>query len=592
MTAAFLISASLGSAYGALYTDPSQLPNKSYDYIVVGSGAGGGVIASRLTETSSVNVLVIEAGGNNEGIEGVEIPYFGPTLSPGTILDWNLTTVPQPGLNGRSIAYARGHVLGGSTSINFMVYNRGSKDDFDRWANVTGDSGWSWDSLQPYIKKMEKLVPSADGHNTSGQIIPSAHGTSGPVGVSLPGYSLATDALVLAASEELSDEFPFNEDVNAGNTIGISWVPYTIQNGSRVSSATAYIEPALSRSNLDVLINTQVTKVIKTGTNDGVPIFRGVQFATSSSGKKYSLNAAKEVILSAGAVKTPQILKLSGIGNSTELSKFGIKTLVNLPGVGQNLQDHTLLCSSWYANATQTLDEISQNSTFTAELVQQWETTRTGKLVLGPANQFAWLRLPDNESIWENNADPSAGPTSGHYELLFTDGFVSFTLPTPASGKYFTLFTNVVSPSSRGSITLASADPFAAPLIDPGLLASDVDTTIMVEAIKAGKRFVAANAWNGYILEPYGPFAAANNDTEIEAYAREMSTTVWHPTSSAPMSSKKSKSGVLNPDLTVKGTSGLRVVDASAMPYITAAHTQVGVYILAERAADLIKASD
>ncbi|KAI0064427.1 alcohol oxidase [Artomyces pyxidatus] len=589
-TAFLSLSLAARSALGVLYTDPSQLPASShYDYIIVGSGAGGGVLSSRLSEISTAKVLLIEAGLNPAGVEATEIPFLGPDLI-GTPFDWNFTTTAQAGLDGRSIAYSRGFALGGSTSVNFMVYTRGSEDDYNRWAKVTGDSGWSWNSLQPYFKKMEKLVASADNLSQSGKLIPSIHGTSGPVDVSLPGFQLVTDNLVIGATADFPTQFPFNEDMNSGNTIGIGWVQYTIGGGQRASSFTSYIQPALSRSNLDVLINTQVTKVMQTGTSGGLPVFRGVQFGTSANGPLYALNATHEVILSAGAVKTPQILLLSGIGPSAQLSKLGIKTIVNNAHVGANLQDHPLLSSQYSVNSTATFDSISQNATLAGEIQEQWETSKTGEFTLGPANQLGWLRLPKNSSIFKSTADPSAGPTSGHYELIFTDGFVSFAIPSPSTGNYFSLFTNVVSPSSRGSITLASTNPFAAPLIDPGLLNSPFDIYTMVQAIKAGKQFMTASAFNGFILEPYGDFAAAVTDAEIEAYARTYSTTVWHPTSSAAMTSVNSSGGVLNPDLTVKSTVGLRVVDASAFPYVPAAHPQTAVYILAERAADLIKA--
>ncbi|EIM83807.1 alcohol oxidase [Stereum hirsutum FP-91666 SS1] len=578
---------------GALYSDPSQLPsNTTYDYIVVGSGAGGGVIANRLSEDPSVNVLVIEAGGDSEGLLTMSIPFFGPTLTPDSAVDWNFTTIPQEALYDRTVPYARGHVLGGSTSVNFMVYTRGAKDDFDRWANYTGDDGWSWDALMPYILKMENMTTVTE----TDKLEPAVHGTTGLLQTSLPEYPLATDAMVLNASQELSDEFPYNADYNSGDMIGISWVQYTIQDGQRVSSSTAYLHPAVAaRSNLDILLNTQVTKVTQTGTDNstGTPIFRGVTFATSADATSYALNVTKEVILSAGAFQSPQLLLLSGIGNSTELSAVGIEAIVDLPGVGQNMQDHPLLSSSWsVANSEITYDDVGQNATLAAELMEEWETEKEGLLVLGPANQFGWLRIPDNSSIFETEEDPSAGPTAGHYELIFTDGFVSFAIPTPSTGHYFSMFSNVVTPASRGSLTLASSDPFAAPLIDPGLLNSDFDIFCMVEAIKAMQTYATASAFDGYLLEPYGPFADAVDDASIEAYARNYTTTVWHATSSCSMAPADSTDGCLNPDLSVKGTIGLRVVDASAMPYIPSAHTQAPTYILAERAADIIKAAN
>ncbi|THH18790.1 hypothetical protein EW146_g2256 [Bondarzewia mesenterica] len=584
----------VGSASGKLYTNPSQLSkHRSYDYIVVGGGAGGGVVANRLTENSDIRVLLIEAGSSDYKNVNIEVPWFAPALA-GTQFDWNFTTVAQPGLNGRSIPYPRGYVLGGSTAINYMTHCRGSKDDYDRWAEVTGDDGWSWDSLHPYMLKMEKLTPPADHHNTVGEIDPRLHGTSGPVGFSLPGHLLPTDDRVLNASAELSDDFPFNLDFNSGNTIGISWIQNTIEDGERVDAATAYIAPALSRSNLDVLVNTHVTRVIQTGTQSGIPIFRGVQLAQSSSSAKYILNASKEVIISAGAVKTPHILMLSGIGDSSQLSLFGIDTIVDLPDVGQNLQDHPLLTSSYTVKSNDTLDNLIQDARFTANRLELWKANHTGELVLAPANQLGWFRLPGNAAIFDKVADPSAGPRSAHYEFIFTDGFVSFKEAAPSGGHFFTVFTNVISPSARGNITLRSSDPFDAPSINPNLLGTEFDIYTMREAVKAARTYMSAKAWDGWILEEFGAFAEAQSDAEIEQYARNFGHTVSHVTGTVAMGKSGSAgrgSGALNSDLTVKGTVGLRVVDASAFPFIPSAHTQSPTYILAERAADLVKSA-
>lgn len=592
MSYLFALSLFLAPALGALYTNPSQLPGKSdYDYIVVGGGAGGGVIANRLTEDIGTRVLLIEAGSSDYQNLNIRVPGFASRLG-GSQFDWNFTTAAQPGLNGRTIPYTRGHVLGGSTAINYMAYTRGSKDDWDRWANVTGDDGWSWDSVQPYVRKMEKLVPPADHHNTTGEIDPSIHGHLGPVGVSLAGYALPTDPRVINASLELSAEFPFNLDANSGNTIGISWFQFTIADGERVNSATAYIAPALLRSNLDVLVNTQVTKVLRTGTQLGKAVFRGVQLAQNASSRVYTLNAYKEVVLSAGAIMTPHILLLSGVGDASLLSSLGIETIVDLPDVGQNLQDHPLVSSSYTVNSTNTLDNLTANATLLAEQLQQWESTRTGELVIGPSNQVGWLRLPDNSSIFESAADPSAGPTSAHYQLFFSDSFISFSEPPPPGGHFLTIFTNLISPSTRGNVTLASKDPFEYPVIQPNFFSTDFDIFTIRESIKAARRYLSAPAWNDWILEEFGSFAQAQTDAGIEQYARNSAFTVFHMCGTSAMGRTGSVgrgSGALNADLTVKGTVGLRVVDASAFPFIPSGHTQVPVYILAERAADLIK---
>ncbi|KAA1471966.1 aryl-alcohol-oxidase from pleurotus Eryingii [Dentipellis sp. KUC8613] len=578
-------------AAGKLYDSPSQLPSTNkYDYVVIGAGAGGATVAARLSEDSSVKVLLLEAGVNNAGNLGVEIPFLDVTLSPNTAIDWNYTTTSQPGLDGRSIPYPRGKLLGGSTSINFMSYNRGSQSDWDRYARVTGDQGWSWNSMQKYFKKLERLTKPADNHNTAGEVNPSIHGTSGPVAISLGGVSLNIDPLVIGATKG-SKEFPFNEDQNDGKMLGIGWTQCTIDGGERVSSATAYLSPNENRTNLDVVINAQATKLIQTGNDHGTPVFQGVQFASSASGPRFVVNATKEVIVSAGAIGSPQLLLLSGIGPKTELEPLGIKTVVNNPYIGKNFQDHPLLSNSFVVNSTGavTIDDINRNDSLRAELLQQWTNNRTGDFVIGSPNQLGWDRVP--QSVLSHEQDPSSGPDSPHFEFLIFDGFVSFVTAPPTEGHYLTVLTAVVAPAARGTLTLNSTNPFDFPNIDPGLLNSQIDVTTMREAVKAVRRFVAQPSWKGYVVSEYPGLANATTDAQIESYVRANSATIYHPASTIPMGSKSDKTAPLNPDLTVKGVKGLRVVDASVVPFIPEAHPQGVWYAIAERAADLIKAT-
>ncbi|KAI0759148.1 aryl-alcohol-oxidase from pleurotus Eryingii [Irpex lacteus] len=571
-------------ALGALWQSPSQLPQKTYDYIIVGGGAGGSVLASRLSESSGVNVLLIEAGSSDYKNINIEVPQFVGRLG-GSQFDWNFTTTAQSGLNGRSIGFERGHVLGGSTAVNFMAYCRGSKDDWNRWAQVTGDQGWSWNSIINYAKKSENFVEPIDGRDVSGEVIQSSHGHSGPLRTSVPMYPVSTDSRVLNTTAQLPAEFPFNQDYNSvsGNTLGVGWAQFTIADGQRVSAATSYLEPVLGRSNLDVLVNTHVTKLLQTGTQGGKPVIRGVQFSQPGSSQTYHLTATHEVLVAAGAVKTPQLLLLSGIGDSATLNKFGIKQIVNAPAVGKNLQDHPLVTSSYTVNSTNTLDRLVFDPTFAAQQLQQWQSGHTGELGLPAANQIAWNRLPSSSDLFKTAKDPSAGPTSAHHEFIITDAYLGFTGAFPSGGNYLTFFTVVVSPASRGSITIQSTNPFDAPVIDVGFFNSEFDVQTMRESIKAVRRFTATPAWKDWIIAEYGDFANAKTDAEIEAYARASVETINHASGTAAMGT------VLNSDLTVKGTVGLRVVDASAFPFIPAAHTQAPVYILAERAADLIK---
>ncbi|KAF5354793.1 hypothetical protein D9756_005765 [Leucocoprinus leucothites] len=585
-----VVLASLMSlSFAGLLTSPDQLSTSEYDYIIVGGGTAGSVLANRLSEDEDSKILVIEAGSSDFRNLAIEGPQNAPRLI-NSQFDWNFTTVNVSGLNGRSLPYERGFVLGGSSSINFMAYTRGSRDDFDRWANVTGDDQWTWDSLHPYMLKLERFTRATDGHDPTGELNVSLHGTTGPVGFSAANMLLPTDDRVINATSQV-DGFPFNLDYNSGDTLGIGWFQATVADGSRTSSAKAYLAPSLFRPNVDVLVHTLVTRVVQTDTQDGVPVLKGVEFAQSAGSQVSSLNATREVILSAGAVKTPQILMLSGIGDNATLAEFGIETIVDSPDVGQNLQDQPLVTNQFTVNSTDTLDVMRMNTTFAAEQQALWNSSRTGILSLAPSSQVGWLRLPDNSSIFQNITDPSAGPTSAHYEFIFTDGFVSFVSEFPG-GNFFTIFAVVVSPTSRGNITLNSTDPFDAPIINPNFYDTEFDIFTIREAIKAARTFMAAPSWDGWIEDEFGAFKAAVTDEQIEQYARNTSDTINHVSCTASMGKTGSTgrgSGVLNSDLTVKGTIGLRVVDASAFPFIPAAHTQVPVYILAERASDIIR---
>ncbi|KAE9393303.1 alcohol oxidase [Gymnopus androsaceus JB14] len=507
------------------------------------------VVASRLTEDPTIKVLVIEAGLLDTGTNATVIHI--PLLSGqgvGTEYDWQYVTTPQVGLNGQVLPYPRGFVTGGSSALNAMVYARGPSEDFDRLALVSGDDGWNWTSLQPYILKNERHVPDWTNRNVEGEYTPSVHGT-GPLMTSLTPNQTTLDHLVFEAVHELGGKFVYNQDMNSGDGLGFGWMQSTVGNGARSDSSTAFLTPALNlRSNLDLLLQTQVIKVA--GTTNATDL-RTVEIAQHENGEMV-FAGFREVILSAGSVGTPQLLLLSGIGSPDDLDQLGIEPILNLPNVGKNMQDQPMVSIQYSVNFTSPLQNVLTNATELDDTLAQWETSQTGFAAGNILNTLGFFRLDPSIPPLSNHPDPSAGPQSPHISFAFVDSFVSNpNQDVPASGNWIT-----------GSIVVQS------PTIN----------------------FSDTSAFAAHIIAPHPDAANLTSNEEIEEYIRFWSNTLKHPVSTARISSLNSSNGVVGPNLCVNGASGLRVVDASILPYATGGFPQAQVYIIAERASALIYA--
>ncbi|KAJ7139037.1 pyranose dehydrogenase [Mycena epipterygia] len=572
-----------------IYDSVSDLPGLSFDFILVGGGTAGSVVANRLTENPNFSVLVLEAGVTNEGVIDSQVPFLVIDMLMHPIWSYNYSTTPQSGLNDRVIPYQRARILGGCSAHNGMFYTRGSAEDFNRYAELTGDAGWSWDRLLPYFFKNEKWTAPADHHDTRGQFNPAVHSTTGKTEVSLAGYRWPVSSRVLQTTKEFPDEFPFNLDMNSGTPLGVGWLQGTIGGGERSSAATSYLSPEVQeRPNLHILLNAQVVRVLANKTEQGVA-FHSVEFSLNQSPSLSTVTANKEIILSAGTVGTAHILLNSGVGNKTTLEALGIPSVLDLPAVGQGVSDHAEVNPTWSVNSTETLDEIRQNQTRFNEAFAEYNETRTGPFTDIGVTHVSWSRVNLTSDTFRQfgGKDPSAGPATPHVELKFTTGSYGGLMP----GHFFSINTGMVSPTSRGSVTLNSSNPLGPPLIDPGLLKSEFDLLAMREAVKMGKKFVTAPVWTGYILAPAPDLGNTTTNSALDEYIRNTAVSASHLVGSAAMSPRNAEYGVVDPDLLVKGAAGLRIIDASILPIVPSAHTQAATYAVAERGADLVKAS-
>jgi 4-pyridoxate dehydrogenase len=526
-----------------------------YDYIIVGAGSAGSVLAHRLTEDGAASVLLLEAGGRDTH-PYIHIPLGLGPMHKARMFDWGYRSEPEPALGGRRVEAARGKVLGGSSSINVMAFTRGDPGDYDRWA-AGGARGWSYAEVLPYFKRVERWE---DGES-------EYRGGHGPMGVE---WAKTTDPLFEAWIEAgKAAGYPHVRDYNGVCHEGFGRSQYSIRRGRRSSASTAYLRPALGRRNLKVETGALVQRVVIAGTRA-----QGVEYA--SGGEIYRAHAAGEVLLAAGAFNTPQILMLSGIGPAAPLRALGIAPILDLP-VGQNLQDH-VAALILYARPKPGPFRRAMRFDIMARAMIEAYLFGSGPATVVPGGLHAFIKtraglaVPDIEFMFRG-APP-------HAHLWFP-----FLRPAYADG--FGIRPTLLHPESRGEIRLASADPAAAPRIHMNLLTAPSDVATLREGFKRARNVARQAPLDGFRGQETSPGENIRSDAEIDAWLRRTVITAHHPASTCPMGT--GPHAVLDPDLRVRGMQGLRVVDASAMPDLVSAHINATVLMLAEKAADMIR---
>ena len=524
------------------------------DIIVVGSGSAGSALAGRLSEDASLRVTVLEAGGRDRN-PWLHIPIgyaktmYHPTLS------WNYQTEAEGELNGRSVPWPRGRVLGGSSAINGLIYIRGQAEDYDHWRQL-GCTGWSFEDCLPWFKRAE-----ANQHGES-----ALHGGSGPLAVSdLRDKNPLSDAFLRAALEL---GYPANPDFNGPTQEGAGWYQTTTRNGLRCSAATAYLKPALRRPNLRLVTGAQVLRVL---VEDG----RAVGVAYRDASGEHVLRATRQVILSGGAINTPQLLMLSGIGPAAHLQAMGIEVQRDHPHVGQHLQDHFQARLMYRASQRVTLNERVNSLFGMAMMGAQYAMTRGGPLsfAAGTSGLFARV-LPQ-----------SATPDVQYH-------FIPWSADTVKEGLHrfpgFTISACQLRPESRGEITLAGPDPMAKPRIAARYLSTETDRQCMVESLKLGQRLARTAAMQPFIEGAYAPAPGkGETDADLLAYCRATGGTIYHPTSTCRMGADDA--AVVDTRLRVRGVDRLRIADCSIMPTVPSGNTNAGAIMIGERCAAFVR---
>ena len=526
---------------------------RTFDYIVVGGGSGGCVVAGRLTERPDVTVCVLEAGNRGDGTL-VNVPTGAVAMMPTRINNWAFETVPQAGLGGRRGYQPRGKALGGSSAINAMVYIRGHRSDYDHWAAL-GNDGWAYDDVLPYFRLSE--------HNE--RFDDAWHGRDGPLWVSDLRTGNPFHARYLEAARQAG--LPLTDDFNGAQQEGIGLYQVTQKHGERWSAARAYLLPHVGRrDNLTVETHAQVLRILFDGT-------RAIGVEVRQHGEVRTLHARREVVLAAGAFQTPQLLMLSGVGPAAELARVGIRTLADLPGVGRNLQDHPDFIFGYGTRSVDTLGVSAGGGLRMLRELLRFRRERRGMLTSNFAEGGGFLKT---------RAELDAPDIQLHFVVALVDDHARRL----HAGHGMSCHVCLLRPRSRGAVTLQSADPLAAPRIDPAFFGDPRDLDDMVAGFKLTRRLMQAPALAAWITRDLFT-ANVTTDDEIRDVLRRRTDTVYHPVGTCRMG--RDALAVVDPQLRVRGLQGLRIVDASVMPTLIGGNTNAPTIMIAEKAVDLMR---